>query len=144
MKIFFPERCAGPLLTKWRGAPSVFASIITCFFVGASGTYLLGHRFILLAIVVLGTGGIVVWAVVTGLFRQSIAGRARSAPVKRKAPRIKSEWDYRPKEKTLAFAAIGSAGGETIEFACPKPFGIDDHIWFPEDSYINAEMTSSL
>jgi hypothetical protein len=144
MKIFFPERCSGPLLTKMRGAPRMLALSITCFFAGASGTYLLGNNFISFAMVVLGIGGILVWAAVTGLFRQGTADRARRALIKRKAPRIRSEWHYRPKERTLAVAAIGSAGRERIEFTSPKPFAINDHIWFPEDSYINAEIPSSL
>ena len=122
----------------------MLALSITCFFAGASGTYLLGNNFISLAIVVLGIGGILVCAAVTGLLRQGTAGPVRSALIKRKAPRIKSEWHYRPKERTLAVAAIGCARRERIEFTSPKPFAINDHIWFPEDSCINAEIPSSL
>jgi hypothetical protein len=144
MKIVFPERCSGPLFTKMRGAPHMLALIITCFLIGALGTYLLGNNFISLAIVVLGFSGILVCAAVTGLLPQGTADWARSAPIKRKAPRIKSEWVYRPKEKTRAFAAIGSAGRERIEFTSPKRFAINDHIWFREDSYIDAEIPSSL
>jgi hypothetical protein len=143
MKIVFQERCSGALLTKMRGAPRMLALIITCFFVGASGTYFLGNNFISLAIVVLGIGGIFVYAAATGLLHQGIADGTRGAPTKRKAPRIKSEWDYPPKEKTRAFAAIGSGGRERIEFTSPKPFAINDHIWFGQDSYNNAEMPSS-
>jgi hypothetical protein len=144
MRIVFPEHCSSPLLTKMRGAPRMLALIITCFFVGASGTYFLGNNFVSLAIVVLGIGGILVCAAVTGLLRQGTADRPRSARISRKALRIKSEWDYRPKERTRTFAAIGSAGRERIEFASPRPFAINDHIWFPEDSHINAEIASSL
>lgn len=144
MKIIFPERCSGPLLTKMQDAPHMLALIITCFFVGASGAYLLGNNFISLAIVVPGFGGILVCAAVTGLLRKGIADRAGRARIKRKTPRIKSEWNYRPKEKSRAFAAIGSAGRDRIEFTSPKPFAIKDGIWFSEDSYINTEIPSSL
>lgn len=144
MKVFFPERCSGPLLPKIRGAPRMVALIITCIFAGASGTYLLGKNFVSLAIVVVGVGGLLVCAAVIGLLRQGTAYAVRSALMKRKALRIRSEWDYRAKEKTRTFAAIGSAARERIEFTSPKPFAFNDHIWFPEDSCINAEIPSSL
>jgi hypothetical protein len=122
----------------------MLALIITCFLAGASGTYFLRNNFISLAIVVLGIGGILVCAAVTGFLRQITAARMRSARVKSKAPRIKTEWHYRPKEKTPAFAAIGSPGRERIAFTSPDRFAINDHIWLPEDSCFNAEIPSSL
>jgi hypothetical protein len=144
MKIIFPERCSGPLLTKMQDAPHMLALIITCFFRRCLRNLPVGKYFISLAIVVPGFGAILVCAAVTGLLRKGTAGRPRSARIKRKTPRIKSEWNYRPKEKTRAFAAIGSAGRCRIEFTSPKPFAIKDGIWFSEDSYINTEIRSSL
>jgi uncharacterized membrane protein YeaQ/YmgE (transglycosylase-associated protein family) len=147
MKIFFPEPRSGPLLTKLRGAPRIISFIIICLFAGLVGSYLLDNHFGVLAIMVLGIVGILLGAPAYALLYWSKIGQARcapGAPLKRNLPRIKSVWDYRPKQAIRRYAAVHSAKTETSDVLSPAPFAIDNHVWLPEDSYINAEIHSSL
>jgi len=68
----------------------------------------------------------------------------RSAHVTKTVPRIKSGWDYRPRQAIRRYAAVDSARVETADVLSPKPFTINKHTWLPEGSYINAEIRSSL
>ena len=144
MKIFFPERRSGPLLTKLRGGPRIIWFIIICFFFGLCGSYLLENHFGLPAIMLLGIFVILIGAVVIALLYWSKIGQGRCAPIKKSVPRIISEWQYRPKQAIRRFAVLESAGTEPSDVLSPTPFAINNHIWFPEDSYINAEIHSSL
>ena len=142
MKIFFPERYSGPLLTKMRGAPRMLALIITCFLAGASGTYLLGNNFISLAIIVLGIGAILVGVGTVTLLNWSKVDRTQSVPLKkRRVPRITSEWRYRPKEATRAYAAVHSAGAATSEVLAPEHFAINNNVWLNNEALEYAAHT---
>jgi hypothetical protein len=88
--------------------------------------------------------GISIRAAINALLNWHKAERTQTAARKKNLPQITPEWNYRPKEKPRMFAAIGSAGRESIEFTTPEPFAINNHSWFPEDSCINAEIPSSL
>jgi hypothetical protein len=119
----------------------MLALIITCFFAGASGTYLSGNNFVSLAIIVLGIGAILVGVATVTLLNGSKVDRTPSVPLKKKVPRITSEWRYRPKEATRAYAAVESAGAATSEVLAPEHFAINNNVWLNNDSLEYAAHT---
>jgi hypothetical protein len=123
MKIYFPERGPDAFLTRKPGA-SWISLIIGCFFAGVGGSYLLGNHFISLTIIVLGIGGILVGAAMVTLLNWSKVDRTHSAAARKKAPRIRSEWRYRPREAIRRYATTNSVSAETSDVLGPENFAI--------------------
>jgi hypothetical protein len=142
MKIFFANYRSGAWLTKKRTVRRIIWSMIIGSFAGVGGTYLLGNHFISLSIIVLGIGGILVGVATATWLNWSKVDWTHSVPVKKKVPRITSEWRYRPKEGTRAYAAVDSAGAETSEVLAPEHFAINNNGWLNNDSLEYAAHTS--
>src|SRR5260221_13730237 len=98
MKIFCANCRSGALLTKKRSVRRIIWSMIIGSLAAVGGSYLLGNHVISLVIVVLGIGGILLGVAIVTLLNWGKIGRTHSVSVKRKVPRITSEWRYRPKE----------------------------------------------
>ncbi|MGC2353481.1 MAG: hypothetical protein WA496_08800 [Candidatus Udaeobacter sp.] len=141
MKIFFPNYRSGAWLTKKRNVPRIIWSTIIGSFAGVGGSYLLENHFVSLAIIVLGIGGILVGVATVTWLNWSKVDWTHSAPLKKKVPRITSEWRYRPKEATRAYAAVDSAGAQTSEVLSPENFAINSDAWFNIDSREYAAHT---
>jgi hypothetical protein len=133
MKIYFPERGPDAFLTRKPGA-SWISLIIGCFFAGVCGSYFLGNHFISLTIIVLGIGGILVGAAIVSSLNWSKVDRTHSAPARKKAPRITSEWRYRPREAIRRYATTNSVSAETSDVLGPENFVINNNVWFNNDS----------
>ena len=144
MKISFPKYVPGELLTRKRGATRIISFVVIAFFAGVCGTYLLGNKFWLLTIALIGIAGILLClGGAAGIFlnysRVDRAANANSAPsppsanIRQYVPRITSQWDYRAKKPIRARAAdIPSA--ETSEVLSSDSFGINDNVWCNGDS----------
>ena len=134
MKIFFPEPRSGPLLTTLRGAPRIIWFIIICFLVGLRESYLLENHFGSLTIAALGIAGIFICfgGALTALLVRSQVDGARGTRIEKNVPRIKSAWDYRPREAIWRYAARDAALAETaaIMIPAPPPTNQENDIWF--------------
>jgi hypothetical protein len=141
MKIFFANYRSGAWLTKKRSAPRIIWSMIIGSFAGVGGSYLLANHFVSLAIIVLGIGGILVGVATVTLLNWSKVDWTHSAPLKKKVPRITSEWRYRPKEATRAYAAVDSAGAATSKVLAPEHFAINNNVWLNNEALEYAAHT---
>jgi len=148
MKIFFAKHGSGAFLTGKQGAPYIISFIVICFFAGLCANYLLGNRFVSLAIMVLGIAGILVGGAVSVLFNRNKAGVARGTRTSKYTPQIKSGWDYRPRKAIRPYTGPNSAGAEASEVLSPEPFAINNNVWFNDDSlecaadaFINLDPT---
>ena len=148
MKIFFANYRSGTLLTKKRSVRRIISFIVICFFAGLCANYLLGNRFVSLAIMVLGIAGILVGGAVSVLFNRNKAGVARGTRTSKYTPQTKSGWDYRPRKAIRPYTGPNSAGAEASEVLSPEPFAINNNVWFNDDSlecaahaFINLDPT---
>jgi hypothetical protein len=85
--------------------------------------------------------GISIRAAIAALLNGRKADRAQTGARKKNVPRSTSEWHYRPKETTRAYAAVESAGAETSEVLAPEHFAINNNGWFNDDSLEYAPRT---
>jgi hypothetical protein len=116
------------------------------------GNYLLENSFELLMIAVLGIAGILrrLGGAERALLSSSTSERARGTQIKKNAPQITSEWDYRPRKAIRPYAAIESPRPETSDGLSPDPFAINknNNVWLNNDSlectahtFINLDPT---
>jgi len=66
---------------------------------------------------------------------------ARGTRIKKNAPQITSEWNYRPRETIRRFAAVDSAEAESSEILGPERFAINNSVWLNDDSLESAAYT---
>ena len=141
MKISFPKYGPGELLIKKLDAPSIIWSMMIGFFAGLCGSYLLKNHFWLLMIAAFSVVGILFClSAAAGIFLNwrkvygaPIAIEAPSASIKENAPRMTSQWDYRPRKAIRADAVFDSPSVQTSEVSSPNAFGINNNVWCNEN-----------
>ena len=135
MKISFPKYGPGELLMRKRGVTRIILFVALAF-LPVCGSYLLGNKFWLLAIVVLGIAGILLGlrAAAAIFLEQKNVDEAPSAPIKEDVPRFTPQWDYRPRKPIRARAALDSPNTETSDGLSSDPFGINDNAWLNANS----------
>jgi hypothetical protein len=132
MKISFPKYGVGELITRKRGATRIISFVALAFFAAVCGSYLLGNKFWLLTIAVLGIVGILLCfgGAVAIFHNQSPVNEAPSAPIEENVPRFTPQWDYRPRKPIRARGVLDSPGTETPDGLSSDPFGINDNVRF--------------
>ena len=142
MKISFPKYGPGELLTRKRGATRIISFVAIAFFAGIGGSYLLGNKFWLLTIALIGIAGILLClGGAAGIFlnysRVDGAASANSAPsgnIIQNVSRITSQWDYRAKKPIRARAAADIPSAETSEVLSSDLFVTNDNVWCNDTS----------
>jgi len=130
MKLSFPDRISVGVSTTKQVESYISWLLVIVFVVGVGGSYLLGNRLISLAVIVLGIAGV---AILT-LVNWSKVDRTHSLPIKKKVPRIASDWHYRPKQAIRGYAAPDSPSAETSDVLSSERFETAHNIWFNDDS----------
>ena len=140
MKISFSKFGAGELLTRKRPATRIISFVAIAVFAVVCGSYLLGNKLWLLTIAVLGIAGILLClgAAATIFLNSSEINEAPNIPIEENAPRITSQWDYRPREAIRARAALHSPGTETSHAPSSDPFVTNDNVWCNDESLEGA------
>ena len=135
MKISFPKY-GGELLTRKRLAPWIIAFVAIGLVAGVCGSFLLGNKWWLLAIAVLGIAGIVLCiGVAVAIFpTQSEVNEAPSAPIEENMPESIPQWDYRPSKPIRARAVLDSPSAETSDGLSPDPSEINNNVWLNDNS----------
>jgi hypothetical protein len=143
MKISFPKYGIDELLTQKRLATCIISFVALAVFAGALGSYLLGNKFWLLMIAVLGIAGILLClgAAAAISLSQSKVDEAPSAPLEENAPRITSQWDYRPRKPIRARGVLESPGTKTSDDLSSDVFVTNDNVWCNDDSDEGATPT---
>jgi len=59
---------------------------------------------------------------------------ARGTRIKKNAPQITSEWNYRPRKAIRRYAAANSAGVEISDLLSRDPFAINNNVWLKKDA----------
>jgi len=59
---------------------------------------------------------------------------ARGTRIKKNAPQITSEWNYRPRIAIRRYAAANSAGADPFDLLSREPFAINNNVWLKKDS----------
>jgi len=136
MKISFPKCGIDELLTQKRLATCIISFVAIAVFAVVSGSYLLGNRLWLLTIAVLGIAGILLClgAAVTIFRNSSEINEAPNTPIEEGAPRITSQWDYRPRKPIRARAALDSPGTKTSNDLSSDVFVTNDNVWCNDES----------
>jgi len=142
MKISFPKYGI-ELLTQKRLATCIISFVALAVFAGALGSYLLGNKFWLLMIALLGIAGILLClgAAAAISLSQSKIDEAPSAPIEENMPRITSQWDYRPRKPIRARAAFGRPGTKTSDDRSSDVFVTNDNVRWNDDSDEGATPT---
>ena len=133
MKISFPKYGIDELLTQKRLATCIISFVALAVFAGALGSYLLGNKFWLLTVAVLGIAGILLFlgaAAAIFLKQQGEVTEAPSAPIEQEVPRITPQWDYRPRKPIRARATLDRPSTEASDGLSSDPFGINNNIRF--------------
>ncbi|PYK09983.1 MAG: hypothetical protein DME65_10890 [Verrucomicrobia bacterium] len=116
MKISFSKH-SNELLTRKRVAPWIIAFVAIGLVAGLCGSFLLGNKLWLLAIVaVLGIAGILVYLDVTvAIFpnNNELNETPPSAVIEENEPITSPQWDYRPRKPIRARAVLDSPSTET-------------------------------
>jgi hypothetical protein len=143
MKISFPKYGIDELLTQKRLATCIISFVALAVFAGALGSYLLGNKFWLLTIAVLGIAGILLCfgAAAAISLKPSEINEAPNTPIEENAPRITSQWDYRPREAIRARAALDSPSTETSHGLSSDSFVTNDNVWCNDESVEGATPT---
>jgi hypothetical protein len=142
MKISFPKYGIDELLTQKRLATCIIWFVAFAVFAGALGSYLLGNKFWLLMIAVLGIAGILLCLGTAAIsLRQSKVDEAPSALFEENAPRITPQWDYRPSKPIRARGVLDSPGTKTSDDLSSDVFVTNDDIWCNDDSDEGATPT---
>ncbi|KAF5406487.1 MAG: hypothetical protein Udaeo2_34400 [Candidatus Udaeobacter sp.] len=136
MKISFPKYGIDELLTQKRLATCIISFVALAVFAGALGSYLLGNKFWLLMIAVLGIAGILLWlgAAAAISLSQSKVDEAPSAPIEENAPQITYQWDYRPRKPIRARRVLESPGTKTSDDLSSDVFVTNGSVWSNDDS----------
>ncbi len=144
MKISFPKYGIDELLTQKRLATCIISFVALAVFAGALGSYLLGNKFWLLTVAVLGIAGILLlpWcSAQLFLLSQSEVNEAPSAPIEENAPRITSQWDYRPRKPIRARGVLDRPGTKTSDDLSSDVFVTNDNVRWNDDSDEGATPT---
>ena len=143
MKISFPKYGIDELLTQKRLATCIISFVALAVFAGALGSYLLGNKFWLLMIAVLGIAGILLClgAAAAISLSQSKANETPSAPIEENAPRITPQWDYRPRKPIRARGFLGRPGTKTSDDLSSDVFVTNGSVWSNDDSDEGATPT---
>jgi hypothetical protein len=143
MKISFPKYGPGELLTRKPGATRIISFVAIAFFAGICGTYLLGNKFWLLTIALLGIAGILLCLVAAAaiFLNQSKVNEPASVPIEKDVPRLTSQWDYRPSKPIRARGVLDSPNAETSDDLSSDPFGINDNVWLNDNPLEGAVPT---
>jgi hypothetical protein len=136
MKISFSKYGLGELLTPKRGATRIISFVAIAVFAVVCGSYLLGNKLWLLTIAVPGIVGILLClgAAVTIFLHSSEINEAPSTPIEENAPRITSQWDYRPRKPIRAPAVLDSPNTEPSDGLSSDPFEINNNVWLNDNS----------
>jgi hypothetical protein len=136
MKISFLKYGLGELLTWKRLARCIISFVAIAVFAVVCGSYLLGNKLWLLTIAVPGIAGILLClcAAVTIFLNSSEINEAPNTTIEENAPRITSQWDYRPREAIRARAALDSPSTETSDGLSSDSFGINNKVWFSDNA----------
>ena len=143
MKISFPKYGIDELLTQKRLATCIISFVAIVFVAGVFGSYLLGNKFWLLMIAVLGIAGILLWlgaAAVISL-SQSKVDEAPSAPIEENMPRLTHQWNYRPRKPIRARGVLDRPGTKTSEDLSSDVFVTNDNVWCNDNSDEGATPT---
>jgi hypothetical protein len=99
------------------------------------GSYLLGNKFWLLTVAMLGIAGILLClgVAVAIFFNQGKIDEAPSAPIEENVPRLTPQWDYRPRKPIRAWAVLDSPSIETSDGLSSDPFEINNNVWFNDN-----------
>lgn len=140
MKISFSKYNPGEVLTWKRPPTRTILFVAIAVFAVVCGSYLLGNKFWLLTIAVLGVAGILVClgAAVIIFLNSSEISEASNSAIEEDAPRITSQWDYRPREAIRPRAVLDSPGTETSHGLSSDPFVANDNIWCNDESLEGA------
>jgi hypothetical protein len=140
MKISFSKYGPSELLRRKRLATFIASFVALAVFAGVLGSYLLGNKWWLLTIAVLGIACILLClgAPAAVSLKQSKIDEAPSAPIDENAPRLTPQWEYRPRKAIRARAALDSPSTETSDGLSSDPLGIDDNVRF---DFENRELT---
>jgi hypothetical protein len=143
MKISFPKYGIGELLTQKRLATCIISFVALAVFAGALGSYLLGNKFWLLMIAVLGIAGILLCfgAAVVIFLKPSEITEAPVVPIEENAPPIASQWDYRPRKPIRGRGVFDSPGTKTSDDLSSDVFVTNDDVWRNDDSDEGATPT---
>jgi hypothetical protein len=139
MKISF-LRHGDELLTQKRLAPWIIAFVAIGLVAGVCGSFLLGNKWWLLAIAVLGIAGIVlcIGAAVAIFPSQSEVNEAPSAPIEENMPETIPHWDYRPRKPVRGRALLHSPGTQTSDDLSSDPSEINNNVWLNDNSLEGA------
>jgi hypothetical protein len=143
MKISFPKYGIDELLTQKRLATCIISFVALAVFAGALGSYLLGNKFWLLMIAVLGIAGILLLlgARAAIFLNKNEVNETPSAPIEENVPRLTSQWDYRPRKARRARAAFESPSTETSDDLSSDVFVTKDNVWFNDNTVEGAPPT---
>jgi len=143
MKISFPKYGPGELLTRKQAATNIISFVAIIFLAGLCGSYLLGNKWWLLTIAMLGIAAILLClgVAVAIFFNQGKIDEAPSAPIEENVPRLTSQWDYRPRKPIRARAALDSPSIETSDGLSSDPFEVNNNVWFHDNSLEDAAST---
>ena len=143
MKISFPKYGIDELLTQKRLATCIISFVALAVFAGALGSYLLGNKFWLLTVAVLGIAGILLClgAAASISLSQSKVHEAPSAPIEENMPQITHQWDYRPKKPIRARGVFDRPGTKTSDDLSSDVFVTNDHVRWNDDSDEGATPT---
>jgi hypothetical protein len=143
MKISFPKYVPGELLTRKRGATRIISFVVIAFFAGVCGTYLLGNKFWLLTIALIGIAGILLCLVAAAaiFLNQSEVNEPTNVPIERDVPRLTPQWDYRPRKPIRGRGVLDSPNAETSDDLSSDPFGMNDNVWLSDNSLEGAVPT---
>jgi len=135
MKISFPKYGTGELLAQKRLATCIIWFVAIGLAAGVFGSYLLGNKFWLLTVAVLGIAGIFLCLGVAAAiyFNKSEVNETPGPLIEENVPRLTPQWDYRPRKPIRARAALDSLSPETSDALSPDPFGINDNVWLNDN-----------
>jgi hypothetical protein len=143
MKISFPKYGIDELLTQRRLATCIISFVALAVFAGALGSYLLGSKLWLLTIALLGIAGILLClgAAAAISLSQSKIDEVPSAPIEENAPRITSQWDYRPRKPIRARGVLDRPGTKASDDLSSDVFVTNDNVRWNDDSDEGATPT---
>ena len=139
MKISFPKY-GGELLTQKRFAPRIIAFVAIGLVAGVCGSFLLGNKWWLLAIAVLGIAGILLClGVAIAIFpnKTEFNETSPSPVIEENEPITSPQWDYRPRKPMRARAVLA----ETSDGLSSDPFEVNNNAWLNGNSPAGAAPT---
>ena len=139
MKISFPKY-GGELLTQKRFAPGIIAFVAIGLVAGVCGSFLLGNKWWLLAIAVLGIAGILLClGVAVAIFpNKTELNETPRAAIEENVSEPMSQWDYRPSKPVRGRAVLDSPSTQTSDGLSPDRFEINNNVWLNDNSLEGA------